>query len=468
MNRFQEKVTRHLLKTLDGRTESFQAILGKSHNCDPAMLMDMLRRMEELGLVRPAGESGVMEYSLTQRGRTLRCTSRSSPESVRIRPSEIGRHEIVGSSSFEGLVDAILNSLPEPTPVYSQWWFLRDTYAKMTDFLLRLSKTSSKVAFVGASTLGTVFSHCTRSRVSIIDVDEVLLDKISTHVKGQTELVHQDVSQSLDDSLKDAFDVVLADPPWSSSALKTFLIRSSMMLGCGGTLVISLPPILTRPSAQAERISLLKLADMLGLALQIALPAYTEYSVPTFEYEAYRRQGIELSQSWRKGDVFVFAKRSIAGEGVDVPVEQNPTWDQYDCGDVRLFLKRNGSLDEGRVSITPVSGQDGLAYESTSSRTLPWKQASLVSTRNQIARVSGQRDLGILLQEIRARRIHVGNGLEYRKDLSPETRATVSQLLNSQHRSKNQREGIKWDRQRERNSQEFWRNSKHETSNHTD
>lgn len=443
MDDFRAKLSQHLLRTLAGGAKSFQAVLRRSRNCDPALLVDMIRRLQELELVASPDHDPPGRYCLTQRG-----SARVAAGSVSNHPAHADRPEpdsshILRSSYFEGLLSTLLKSLPEPSPVYSQWWFSEDAYPRLISLLLSLSKGRESIAFLGAATLGTVFSHCSDRRTTVIDVDEALLRTASSHANRGTEVVCQDIADSLDGALKGAFDIVFVDPPWARVDLRSFLIRSAALVSCGGTLLFSLPPIFTRPSAEEERASLLQTADTLGLSLSTVLPTFTQYCVPPFEHQAYKAYGVELSEPWRQGDVFVFVKRSTCADRLDFTVERNPKWDQYDFGGVRLFLRNDGALDKGPISITPVPGQEGLTYSSTSSRTLPWKRASLVSTRNEIARVWGTRDFAIVLEDILKRRINMGKGLQDRKDLWPETQETITFLLRSPRDKALQREEIR-------------------------
>jgi hypothetical protein len=436
---FRERLIRYLFRVLDGRRETFQSILAKSQNCDPAFLMETLHEMEARGLLRTAPGEPSAWCSRGWHTKTSNHTRPIPPEPMHHRDSGRDDQDVLGSNYFRELVRTVLRSLPEPSLVYSQWWFSEPTYSKLVDLLLRLQrhKKDSRIAFLGSSTLGTVLSQCVSAPVAIIDVDDVLLERIKTCVGGTAQRIQRDISDPLDASLKGQFDVVVADPPWSSSTLRTFFVRSAQMLSVDGTLVISLPPVFTRPSAAADRKNLLDLARVLGLSLRTRLMSFTEYNVPAFECKAYEEHGIELQEPWRKGDIFVFRKQREPAGCEDIPVEANSKWDHYDYATVRLFLKKNGSMQEGPARITPVLGKNHFAYNSTSSRTQLWKHACLVSTRNQIATVSGTKHLVSILREWVIKSTDARHGLWYPRDLPPKTRAAISILLGDSTRKDN-------------------------------
>ncbi|OHB64778.1 MAG: hypothetical protein A2Y77_00995 [Planctomycetes bacterium RBG_13_62_9] len=464
----QARLIRYLLTVLDGRGKHFAGIVAKSHNCDPAVLMDALQEMETRGLVRTNGEGSAKEYVLTAHAEAHTWSTGRLRQPTQSQDSEQADHGVLESNYFRDLVRAVYGSLPEPGLVYSQWWFSEPTYARLVDLLLRLTERETGVAFVGAPTLAAVFSQCAASPATIIDIDDVLLKRIAACVGKQAQSVCRDISHSLDTSLKGEFDVVVSDPPWSSHSLRTFFVRSSEMLAPEGTLVISFPPVFTRPSAQAERRSLLRMADTIGLSLTNELTGFTEYNVPPFEYRAYREHDIELVHPWRKGDLFVFKKSKRFAESVDVPVKASWVWDQFDYGTTRLFLKKNGSAEEGPARILPLSGKYDFAYDSTSSRTQLWKQACLVSTRNQIADVSGTKQLTAVLRELLGKTADLSNVIRCLSSVPPETRAALSIILSDPDGKNSERGESIWQRQKEKNSETFWRASNYETSNHTD
>jgi hypothetical protein len=442
---FRERLIRYLLRVLDGRRETFQSILARSQNCDPAFLMDTLHEMEVRGLLQAAREEDSTGYSRARHPEASDHTRPVPPEPMQHRDSGHDDRGILGSNYFRELVRAVLRSLPKPSLVYSQWWFSEPTYSKLVAFLLGLQRQNKDyhIAFLGSSTLGTVLSQCVSAPVAIIDVDDVLLERIKTCVGGTAQRIQRDISDPLDASLKGQFDVVVADPPWSSSTLRTFFVRSAQMLSVDGTLVISLPPVFTRPSAAADRTSFLDLARVLGLSLRTRLMSFTEYDVPAFECNAYKEHGIGLKEPWRKGDIFVFRKQRKSAGYEDIPVEASWKWDQYDYATVRLFLKSNGSTQEGPARIMSVPGKNNFLYDSTSSRTQLWEHACLVSTRNQIAEISGRKQLEAILQELQATKHDLSNGLRCVSRVDPDTQTALLALFSDFDGKNSERRGSK-------------------------
>jgi hypothetical protein len=381
---------------LHKRPRTFEEILRRSLNCDPAFLLTTLQELEDANLV--SKEEGTEELPIRYRSSLGSEPIARNTQDAKGNPPALG--DPLTSSGAQLLREAcqeMLNSLPEPTPVYSQWWFSECIYENLVRLLLSLSKPRSPVAFIGASTLGALFSRFCGDSISIFDIDEILLKEIDQHSSTLTQVIHYNASTEPDACFKNAYNLVFVDPPWSSDSLRTFLVRSSGFVAPGGTLLFSLPPILTRPCVGKERKYLLKLAASLGLSIQFEMPGLTEYSVPPFEQDAYEKYGICLTRPWRRGDLFSFTKTGPDPVDTASLIEENPEWNQYRLGKRRLFLKRDGRFEDGQPSVKPIIGLEDLLCKSTSSRLAFWKSASLISSRNRLAHACGRKKLSVLL-----------------------------------------------------------------------
>ncbi len=397
---FRKRVRKHVLNLLHNRPITFQELLKRSLNCDPAVLMETLQDLEDSKHISNIQSQGhPIKYYLTHsdahQNQFPSLCKENSPEFSPNVPL-VSTH----TQHLRGILEEILNDLPEPSPAYFQWWFSKSIYDTLIKFLLALSKprtAKTPIAFLGSPTLGALFSHFSTNHAHIFDVDEVLLERISQHCSKATRMIHYNASLDLDSSFKSTFHIVFADPPWSSSLLRTFLIRSSTLLSTGGTLAISFPQIFTRPTISSERKKIKKLASQLGLSLKSIFLNFPEYSVPLFEHNAYKHHGITLKKPWRKGDLFVYTKTHDSPLDLTHLIEKTPKWDQYCYRKSRLFLKRDGLFEDASPSVEPIPGLEDLTYKSTTSRMASWNSASLISTRNRIAHAYGRKKLSAFL-----------------------------------------------------------------------
>lgn len=400
---FRKKIIIHVLNKLRNTPLTFEQILKCSLNCDPALLLNILKYLMEIDKVSYfKDQDGYARYKLNSSPFFNKSELSSSKKSI---PAHFIEHKLSNkfTNDLRQRLKDILNSLPEAAPVYYQWWFSESTYENLIKLILLLCKPHSSLAFIGSCTLGALFSHCSEKNISIFDIDKILLDSISFHYSRRTQYFHYDVSDEPNKSLEQSFQFVFADPPWSSCLLKNFLIRGSQLTSIGGIFVISFPQMFTRPSAGSERNELLNLANNLGLSLKLALPSYAEYSVPLFEQVAYKSCGIYLDKPWRKGDLFVFTKTRNSTVDIIPLINKTPQWSQYQYGKRRLFLKKGRISDEIRTDLKSMPGFESLTHNSTSSRLVSWKKATIVSTYNRVAVVHGRRELSVLLKNASAK-----------------------------------------------------------------
>ncbi len=396
---FRERVRTRVFKVLwDAPAITFEHILKRSLNCDPSFLLDVLHELQDDDFISSTEDrESPVRYSLKERDHYPR------PKATRFRRSATKPSLGISSNSpqtehLRELLQKMLDSFPEEAPVYSQWWFSETIYENLIKLVLHLSKPRAPLAFLGSGTLGALLSHFSTNPVNIFDVDEVLLERISCYCSESTQTIRYDVSNEPGRSFKETFQLVFVDPPWSSSMLRTFLVRSSTFVSVRGTLAISFPPVLTRPSAESERKELLNFAKSLGLSLKLTLPSFTEYSVPAFERNAYEHCGIHLKEPWRRGDLFIFTKTHRSSPDIMHSIEKMSEWSQYELRKCRLFIKRDGLFEDGLPSVQPIPGVEDLMHKSASTRMASWKSASLVSTRNHIAHAYGRRELSSLLE----------------------------------------------------------------------
>jgi len=385
---FKKTVRHHVVFLLGQESLCFHQILKKSHNCDPAFLGKVLKGLESDGEVVSIGEVKPFSYALRKN-----LVNRKSDLCTRSNLNAPTNHGLGKARSY---LLHILESLPEPTPVYSQWWFAENVYYKLVRFISdRVKASHDKLAFLGSTTLGTLLSNHVNNPVHIFDIDSFLMGRLKNCSSMYAEYFHYDANNELESQFKNKYNFLFVDPPWSSTLLRTFLIRSSHFLSQDGTVAISFPPKFTRPGINAERENLLRFAEQAGLKLEQVLPNFTEYSVPPFEENAYELHEISLNEPWRTGDLFLFKKIATNGRcsRLLANVATKSEWTQFCFGTSRVFLKRDGQFEEGPPNVEPISGLEGFVCNSTSSRLSLWKKASIVSTKNCVAHATGRKTL---------------------------------------------------------------------------
>jgi hypothetical protein len=423
---FRKRVWRHVRQIVSGGHWTFHSVLESSLNCDPAVLKDVLAEHSRNEHV--PGDHPVSAFH--------RNFGASNGE---VSPWNRNAAERVGSTSNDdatGLGKELASALrqlttvlPEPTPLYSQWWFSFRTYPRLLSLLRRREGDRWRVAFLGAPTLGAIFSQVSRCDTTILDIDTAVLEQLPSHCSPNTATVQYDARTRPGPGLRGQFHVLFVDPPWGREILRRFLVNASELTCDGGTVAVTFPQLLTRPGMVEERKDLLELANHVGFRVVRMLSGATEYQVPKFERAAYGAIGLSMERPWRRGDLFIFRKTlapqiepdrtgpsaTVAGLG-----RAHAPWEQFVCGRQRLFLRRNGSDGSIAPRIHPIDGAPDFVCVSTSSRCDAMKRASLVSTRNGVASTEGEAELSRLLPDMLAKinaRYHCGEASPEKKNL---------------------------------------------------
>ena len=396
-SRFGQRIRRRLYYLLRARPMHFTDLLRHALNCDPALLRLVLAEdLADRVLRCMNAADGLSIFALARGFPALGAVPHQ--RALKHRHIHASRSDWASSKEVYSSVEAILNALPEPAPVYSQWWFSRNSYPTLLRLLHRLEPLKTKTVFLGSPTLGALFSQTCRHAVTVLEVDTEVLRCLSSHYSPIASLVPYDANNELDPAFAEEFDLVFADPPWAQRLLALFLRRASELVCVGGVVAISFPQPLTRPGLREEMNDLLGQAHGFGLQLEQRIPDATEYQVPTFERTAYGAAGIRVNAAWRHGDLMLFRKARRNGRGGAVPFDDASfVWRQFRVGKERLFLRR--SLDaNGRFPlISPVSGASDFVCTTVSSRSDVMRCASIVSTQNEVATTDSYAELARVL-----------------------------------------------------------------------
>ena len=213
---------------------------------------------------------------------------------------------------------------PEPHPAYSQWRITKDS----TKIILSkiLEKKYKNVCFLGCPILGIEFSKLKQGNVKILDIDKYVLDEASKFA----DVVIYNISGSVPTKLINKFECVVCDPPWYYDDISLFVKRAADLVKTGGTIYLSLPGILTKPSIIEERLKFQKLLSNLKLIIT-ELQSIVDYEVPPFEYMAYRDIPAFSGEVWRKGDWVKIKKSGNANTKIS-NIYHAQDWDEYSYG----------------------------------------------------------------------------------------------------------------------------------------
>ncbi|MFO7772632.1 MAG: hypothetical protein R6V59_01580 [Dehalococcoidia bacterium] len=242
----------------------------------------------------------------------------------------------------------------DPHPADYDWRYTSKSRDELATRLSPFIESNCEIALLGAPTL-FLSLHKSGVHLSLFDNStSVLADLESAGATGG--LFHHNMFDPMV-RFRGKYDVVVADPPWYVQFHKAFILRSAELLKEQGSLLLSVPPWLTRPSAIADRAVIMQFARKTGFEPVEIAPGALSYECPKFEQLALSMQGIQCGD-WRTGDLFVFRKIKEPQSSLKVSYPKDePVWDEYRFGLLKVKLRHRPRVACGKLRIKPVSDE---------------------------------------------------------------------------------------------------------------
>jgi hypothetical protein len=190
--------------------------------------------------------------------------------------------------------------LATPHAVDGCWWFADDTLKLLSDWARRLGSAGDVIALFGAPTL----FHYMQGEIT--DRDLLLVDRIVEGNISHAQAIQVDLMQR-QPTLSRPASVAVVDPPWYAPETRAFLLSARLNSTVGAKILLSVPPIGTRPGVQEEWNEMVAWSRGIGLRLLERRPLVLRYLSPPFETNALRAAGVPMCPAdWRRGDLAVF------------------------------------------------------------------------------------------------------------------------------------------------------------------
>lgn len=397
-NHFLEKVQQKIVEILKERATSFSVLLSLMENCDPIVLSKALDQLKTRGNLTEHSKY----YSLNTEVNDIDHKVLTPLDTISS-ATFLHQQEVTYNWPSNQFINLLKSTLPEAAPVYSQWWFHNESYPKLSNAILTRAPKQSKIAFIGASTLGAYFSKATNYTTSIFDIDSSLLKALKQFVSNTADLIQYDVFKEIQPGHENAYDLVYLDPPWYVDTMMLFIKRAAEMAKKSGLIFISFPPLKTRETTIKERENLFKYIYTYGLKTMAFWPSGVNYDIPQFESKAYRNSGIHLDEPWRTGDLYLIQKiHEIPKDTPDhMKEDKQDQWEEVMVNRCRFFFRKNGHrLNRNGLLISKPTDYRDYRLKTTSQREKGWDEANLITSRNNCAIVSGKNIIFDILQEI--------------------------------------------------------------------
>ena len=313
----------------------------------------------------------------------------------------------VGASCIREATHKQLDALPSldnvtryvPHPLDYEWRFRRQTVGKLLSACLQLSSPGSTIVILGVPSLIREIGLRKQSDRNFIFCDSnKTVFKMLAEEAPRAHLIHWNAAHN--DLPPLSAQCVVVDAPWYPEYIASFLWAAGCVCAPGGHILVSLPPLGTRPGMLDERQRLLAWAQKASLRLVEWKTSTLTYESPYFEKNALNAEGItNYPAYWRKGDLAVFT--SDGGTSVTprptIKMEESQ-WEEYVLQSVRIRVKQHRGEQFAAPKLVSLIAGDVLP--SVSRRDVRRTQATVWTSGNRVFRCDVCSIMGIILRAL--------------------------------------------------------------------
>jgi hypothetical protein len=289
-------------------------------------------------------------------------------------------------------------TLPIPHPLDYDWRFADSTVAFLLDRCLELTAPNETIVLLGTP---TIFRNALENR---FPRRLILLDSNPEMVARLNRALFANAEAKLCNVLRDPLpeieaSLVIADPPWYAEHLEGFTWAATKLCKPEGHILVSIPPIGTRPGIERDRENLFEWMERLGLRKLGLEMGVLPYMSPPFEINALKAAGFHgILRQWRRGDLGIFIKeerQSSLRPAIQTRFEES--WVEESIDSIRVRVRRD--TDEGFNDPTIKTIVAGDILPSSSRRDKRRAQADVWTSGNRIYACDGR---SVLLTILRA------------------------------------------------------------------
>lgn len=272
--------------------------------------------------------------------------------------------------------------LKNPHPLDFEWRNTNKSLNYLTDLIAELNRPDDSILIMGMPTL---FANlCLKDipqKVKLVERNEPIINSLSKITNDRTKIIKADIFKAKSSDIG-KHDCVVMDPPWYTLHLFQFVWLAAKCLKVGGTMIISIPPINTRPNIDLERVQWFDFCQKQGLCIDTLQSSKLQYAMPFFEFNAMRAAGVKnILPFWRTGDVVTFKKMREIDADREPFEEQASDWKEEIIENVRIRvnLTIQDSKDFTLESLVPLD-----ILPSVSSREPIRRQANIFTSGNRV------------------------------------------------------------------------------------
>jgi hypothetical protein len=232
---FDELVDRWVCAAVNNGVTNFNSLLNSLPGVYPSVALCSLKRLAAAGKV----SEGFFSIGTQKRNKNAQ----------KINRSQLGDNDI----------------LPIPHPLNYDWRFSDSATKYLLDYCLEATKETETVVCLGTPSLFQKANEISFPRKTILlDNNSAVINHFSKNIANGNvtlcDIVRDDIPEM-------EVSTVIADPPWYEKHLLGFMWTAANICRLSGLVLVSLPPIGTRPEIESDLERFFEWSKKLGLSL---------------------------------------------------------------------------------------------------------------------------------------------------------------------------------------------------------
>lgn len=359
-----KEYTKKIIIKLCCQPRSLAFIIRHLKGVDPITAFAFLKELEEENIIRSQDEFWLIEQDAQKE-----ISNFLNPD------TQVYLKKYMGDFDF----------FKKPHPLDFEWRNTKRSVNYLTRLILKELHTSDEILILGMPTLfANMCNADIPQKFTIVEKNKAVTHTLKGLAQSNAKVIEADLFE-IDPDQIGSFSTVVMDPPWYEPHFQQFVWIANRCLQLGGRLIISIPPINTRPGIDEERIKWFSYCQKQGLCIENLLAGELEYATPFFEWNASRQSGAETTPIWRKGDLAIFQKLLVAQ--IERPNHRSvqTEWTEVEINSCRIRIKINNdetsNLEETLEFKDLVPGQ---ILPTVSSRDIRRDHANIWTSGNRI------------------------------------------------------------------------------------